>query len=128
MNQPRKFPVRVCEKCTPPGWPVEFYEHNVMGIPRNTALWSLFPCERCGEKPVGDLAVLYYTVEDICKMTSDLWHNSRESNEMKTKIKILEKKTEILENHIRFQPNGDGAIEALEHWLSLADPDTDDDE
>lgn len=109
------FCVRVCKKCVPPEAAVELH-HNVNR--------SVFPCERCGESADGDIAVLYYTAEEVLQMTSDLWHNSREINELKTKIKILEKKAEILENHIRFQPNGEGAIEALEHWLSLANPDT----
>lgn len=109
MNQK----IYACEDCCPPGVHT-FISSVVSGLK--------YYCSVC-DKLVTKITIMNYSAERILDIERRLFHKSREVDELKVKNKILEKKVEILENHIRFQPRGDGALEALEHFFSLADPD-----
>lgn len=112
MNQYR-MKIYACEDCCPPG---------VHAFISSSASEIKFRCSVC-DKLVTKMTIMNYSAEHILDKEYQLFHKSREVDELKVKNKILEKKVEILENHIRFQPRGDGALEALEHFMSLADPD-----
>lgn len=55
-----------------------------------------------------------YSLPHLLQMEADAHYQEQEINELKTKIKILE-------NHIRYQPGGEGALEALESFRESTD-------
>lgn len=55
-----------------------------------------------------------YNVPHLLQMEADAHYQEQEINELKAKIKILE-------NHIRYQPGGEGALEALESFRESTD-------
>lgn len=109
-----------------------FHFHD-LGIEKNKRLLSVetinhpYLCDYCrviGLKPhmSAQVMVTVYEVEPVWQAVK--FHAAESDSEYAHKeqektIRKLQKKCEILENHIRFQPGGEGALEALQHWEEL---------
>lgn len=107
-----------------------FHYHN-LGIKQNIVTADSIDCPYlCDYCRVIDLKpnmpakilVTIYESEPVCQAIKfhAAYHDSQYAyKEQEKTIENLLKKCEILKNHIRYQPGGEGALEALLHWKEL---------
>lgn len=104
MNFRRIVEIAVCRDCVPVSKNIHFYTY---GNSRS------YVCGLCGKKRT-TMGFARYNVPHLLQMEADAHYQEQEINELKAKIKILE-------NHIRYQPGGEGALEALESFRESTD-------
>lgn len=65
-----------------------------------------------------------YTCEELVKEIEQYMTNDDDKvKKLEAEIAAYQKRIEYLENHIKYMPDGEGAIEAQEHFVSLAESD-----